>query len=122
MLNPWNIYKLLSSSNRVHFWSISLSCIVTILTVWIGFSYQYMVVDESTVQNRMLTQINFIKAYDEIGNAAHLDDSMLSGIVKYNNVVKLYHNSTMTETSAHQLRARLNSYLPNKELKFPTPK
>ncbi len=58
--SPRKIYSRISN-NKVHFWSITVSCVVTVITFFIGIVYQFFVIDSSDFEKQRLVHINLIK-------------------------------------------------------------
>lgn len=59
--SPRKLYSSISSENKIHFWSITVSCIVTIVTFFIGIVYQFFIVDENAFENQQLTHLKLIE-------------------------------------------------------------
>ncbi|MBS5528378.1 MAG: hypothetical protein KHX42_09525 [Prevotella sp.] len=53
-------YRSLSSENRVHFWTIATSCIVAVLTFWIGISIQYIVYNQNLDNSKKLSHYQIV--------------------------------------------------------------
>lgn len=59
-MNLRNYYRSLSSENRVHFWTIATSCIVTVITFWIGISIQYIVYNQNLDNTKKLSHYQIV--------------------------------------------------------------
>lgn len=60
-MNLRDYYRYLSSENRVHFWTIATSCIVAIITFWIGLSVQYIVYNQNMDNNKKLIHYQIVE-------------------------------------------------------------
>lgn len=82
--SPRKIYSRISSNNKVHFWSITVSCVVTVITFFIGIVYQFFVIDSSDFEKQRLVHINLIKEMGPLFNSfdrAERSLTTLKGIV-----------------------------------------
>lgn len=69
ILSPGKIYSKISSSNKVHFWSLTVSCVVTVITFFIGIVYQFFIIDSSDFEKQQLIHLNLIKELGPIFNS-----------------------------------------------------
>lgn len=54
-------YRSLSSGNRVHFWTIATSCIVAVITFWMGISIQYIVYNQNLDNSKKLAHYQIVE-------------------------------------------------------------
>ncbi len=54
-------YRSLSSENRVHFWTIATSCIVAVITFWMGLSIQYIVYNQNLDNSKKLAHYQIVE-------------------------------------------------------------
>lgn len=69
ILSPRKIYSRISSNNKVHFWSLTVSCVVTVITFFIGIVYQFFIIDSSDFEKQQLIHLNLIKELGPIFNS-----------------------------------------------------
>ena len=48
--SPWAIYKQLGQQNRQHFWAVSVSVFISILSIWIGVTFQLVAIEENSAE------------------------------------------------------------------------
>lgn len=56
-------YRQLSAENRAHFWNIATSCIVAIVTFWVGLSIQYIVYNKGAEESKKFAHYQIVDKF-----------------------------------------------------------
>ena len=109
--NPFRYYWALKPINRIHFWTLTSSCFVAVFTCWLGFVYQYFVVDKSKEESKLLTHIQLVKEFHPYWN--DIVKSCRETVFNLNNTISKSGNSIdLTENGKNYITelSQVNDY------------